>query len=1110
MPEQPVTHQFSDIPASGEDSVGALLSAALQVDADDASIYGRMFETQAPAWYWDLRSGTLVVNEYFKAHLAPAVSSLRDMLNILTPESGERLLTCVGGSLRDQRPFSCEILTKQGDSSQSLLAWGLPLESSADGQSITGVFLPPHNLESAASMHRSDLLFERLFHFSRAATCIIDCEGNLSRYNPAFQQLFHMQGDHRRGQAKPYNFFLDPAVVEFISVDKYRDAIQAGRQLEFEVHYRVDWSEPIRELELSVRVIPVKDKLGRVLHVFVQFDDQSYQSQVEQSLKEQDQLLSSIVDNTHSLITVKSLTGQYLLANREFYRYLDDHHHGDVLGQTDHELFPPEQADASSSRDREVVQQARSISSEETFLDGGGQQKTFWAVRFPIRIDGQTIAAVGCVLTDITPRIEIERELQQQSQEVQLLLDSIQSVIWYLDRWGRVKRGNHEAAKWMPLDEATGKSFLELAPHWDDPAERQREIMGVIRSGEVQLNTLESCHVKSEVVWYKVDKIPTKNTRGDVTGLLLMLTDVTVSRAREQALAESEARYKAFIANSSEAMYRLDLQPPIDIRLDYNTQAALILRDAVMAECNQVMARSLGASRPQDLLGIDLMGMSQSGDNFKDDLREFVANGYRLIDKESIAEDTQHDEVFFQRSAIGIIEDGYLTRLWGTSRDITERRLYIDKLEYQANHDSLTLLPNRNLLYARLRVALDTQSDGQAFALLLIDLDRFKEINDTLGHQAGDSLLRQLGPRLGEAVAEQQATVARLGGDEFAILLPRIRNVQQAVVSAHKILDAIRQPFKLEGLDAEISASIGITACPAQASDISTLMRYADVAMYHAKAERLGVSVYQASYDPHSTKRLTLLSELSRAIREDQLELYFQPKVNIATRRVYGFEALLRWNHPKMGFIPPGEFIPLVEVTELIQPLTAWVLERSVQQAAEWYKQGLHFSVAANLSAQNLLEEGFAEHVGVLLERYDLPAERLELEITESTIMVNPDRAGRALDAVNALGVGLSIDDFGTGYSSLAYLKRLPVQALKIDYSFVISMLTDQQDEIIVNSTINLAHNLGLKVVAEGVEEEALLDKLEAMGCEMAQGYFIARPMPVSELEDWIKDSGWH
>lgn len=1109
MPEQPSTNRFSELSDSVESSVGALLNGALQVDTDNTSLYEPLFATQAPAWYWDLRSGTLVVNEYFKVNLAPAVSSLRDLLNILTPESGERLLTCVGGSLRDQRPFSCELLTSREDNTQSLLAWGLPLESSGGGQSITGVFLPPHNLEPSASMYRSDLLFERLFHFSRSATCIIDCEGNLSRYNPAFQQLFHMQGDHRRGQEGAYNFFLDPAVAKLVAVDQYREAVQAGRQLEFDVHYQVEWSEPARELELSVRVIPVKDKLGRVLHVFVQFDDQSYQSQVEQSLKEQDQLLSSIVDNAHSLITVKNLTGQYLLANREFYRYLDDRH-TDVLGKTDHELFPSEQAELSNRRDREVVQQARSISSEETFRTGTGQQKTFWVVRFPIRIDGQTIAAVGCVLTDITPRIDVERELQQQSQEVQLLLDSIQSVIWYLDRWGMVKQGNHQAAKWMPLEEATGKSFLELAPHWDDPAERQREIMAVIRSGEVQLNTLESCHLEGDLVWYKVDKIPTKNTQGDVTGLLLMLTDVTESRAREQALAESEARYKAFIANSSEAMYRLDLQPPIDIRLDYDTQATLIFRDAVMAECNQVMARLLGARNPQELLGIDLAGMSQKGVNFKGDLREFVANGYRLIDKESDTEAPQHDEVFFQRSAIGIIEDGYLTRLWGTSRDITERRLYIDKLEYQANHDSLTLLPNRNLLYTRLREALATQRDGQAFALLLIDLDRFKEINDTLGHQAGDSLLKQLGPRLGEVVAEQQATVARLGGDEFAILLPRIRNVQQAVVSGHKILDAIRQPFELEGLDAEISASIGISSCPAQASDISTLMRYADVAMYHAKAERLGVSVYQASYDPHSTKRLTLLSELGRAIREDQLELYFQPKVNIATKRVYGFEALLRWNHPKMGFVPPGEFIPLVEVTELIQPLTSWVLERSVQQAAEWHRQGFNFSVAANLSAQNLLDEGFAEHVGMLLERYDLPAERLELEITESTIMVNPDRARRALDAVNALGVGLSIDDFGTGYSSLAYLKRLPVQALKIDYSFVISMLTDQQDEIIVNSTINLAHNLGLKVVAEGVEEEALLDKLEAMGCEMAQGYFIARPMPVSQLEDWIRDSGWH
>lgn len=394
-------------------------------------------------------------------------------------------------------------------------------------------------------------------------------------------------------------------------------------------------------------------------------------------------------------------------------------------------------------------------------------------------------------------------------------------------------------------------------------------------------------------------------------------------------------------------------------------------------------------------------------------------------------------------------------------------------------------------------------------ALMLLDLDRFKEINDTLGHQAGDKLLKQIGPRLEMELAEFPSLIARLGGDEFAILLSRIRNNQQAVVIGHRVLDAIRHPFEVEGLHTEISVSVGITICPDQADDVSTLMRYADVAMYNAKSERKGVSVYQTDYDPHTPKRLALMSDLGRAIREDQLELFFQPKIHINSREIYGFEALLRWNHPEMGFIPPNEFIPLVEMTELIHPMTLWVLENSIAQAKRWKDQGFQFSIAANLSAQNLLGDFLVERIENLLRKYELPAHMLELEITESTIMVDPERALKVLKNIDALGVTLAIDDFGTGYSSLAYLKQLPVETLKIDGSFVTSMLGDEQDEIIVHSTINLAHNLGLKVVAEGVEDEALLERLQGLGCDQAQGYYIARPQPAADVEEWLVEAEW-
>lgn len=714
---------------------------------------------------------------------------------------------------------------------------------------------------------------------------------------------------------------------------------------------------------------------------------------------------------------------------------------------------------------------------------------------------GQSLV-VGSML-NVDRRVETAYE----NTELQQLLDSMRSAIWYMDRWGMVQHSNLQAARWLSLELAFGKNFMEVAPGWDDVAERHREIMQVIRSGCAIWNSLESRCEEGQRFWYRVDKIPTEDTQGVVTGVLLVINDVTDVIAKETALKESEARYRAFIANSSEAMYRFDVEPPIDVHLASKLQHQQLSTRAEVAECNHVGARLLGGKSPDAVLGLPLSQCLLM--DFDGGIEQFICDGYRLQDYDTELIDEDGDKQSFQISAMGIVEEGYLHRFWATTRDITEKKRYMERLEYQATHDSLTLLPNRNKLYQELERSLLHRKPDQKMALMLLDLDRFKEINDTLGHQAGDKLLKQIGPRLEVELAEFPSVVARLGGDEFAILLSRIRNNQQAVVIGHRVLDAIRHPFEVEGLHTEISVSVGITICPDQADDVSTLMRFADVAMYHAKSERKGVSVYQTDYDPHTPKRLALMSDLGRAIREDQLELYFQPKINIAERQVYGFEALLRWHHPEMGFIPPNEFIPLVEMTELIHPMTLWVLENTISQAKRWQLQGYEFSAAANLSAQNLLGDFLVERLDRLLKKYQLPAHLLELEITESTIMVDPERALRVLNGIAQLGITLAIDDFGTGYSSLAYLKRLPVRTLKIDGSFVTAMLDDEQDEIIVHSTINLAHNLGLKVVAEGVEDEQVLERLRQQGCDQAQGYFIEKPQPAEKVDAWLASSEW-
>ncbi|ACE83723.1 sensory box/GGDEF domain/EAL domain protein [Cellvibrio japonicus Ueda107] len=601
--------------------------------------------------------------------------------------------------------------------------------------------------------------------------------------------------------------------------------------------------------------------------------------------------------------------------------------------------------------------------------------------------------------------------------------------------------------------------------------------------------------------------LPIKNKQGKLERVLVQLQDLSRELYARAALQESETSYKAFITNSSEAIWCYDMQPRVDTGLPIAEQVEQIAASAHLVEANRVLLNMLGVETLDDVLGQPL---SESGStNYLFDLDTFIANGYQMVDHDITRQDERGKKFYFQISCTGIIEDGYLRRIWGTTKDVTTRKRYEDKLRHQSLHDSLTGLPNREKLYQDMASCFEQRTAEQISALMLIDLDRFKEINDTLGHNVGDRLLQMIGPRLAAEMAEVPGTVARLGGDEFAVFLPRIRSTHQAVVFGHRILDALAQEYDLEVFCTQMSASIGIAIAPYQAQDHHALMRYADIAMYYAKSQMLGLSIYSPDYDPHSPKRLAMMSELGRAIRENQLCLYYQPKVVLDECRCYGFEALIRWIHPELGFVPPDDFIPIAEFTSLIHPLTAWVLENSIEQCRHWQLQGLNLSVAVNLSARNLMDENIPKLVERLLNKYQLPAARLELEITESSIMSDPNRALRILQHLHELGVHLSIDDFGTGYSSLAYLKRLPVQTLKIDNSFVRNMLGDLQDELIVNSTIHLAHNLGLTVVAEGVENEELMKRLHDMGCDEVQGYFIGRPMTVNNADQWLVESGW-
>ncbi len=432
------------------------------------------------------------------------------------------------------------------------------------------------------------------------------------------------------------------------------------------------------------------------------------------------------------------------------------------------------------------------------------------------------------------------------------------------------------------------------------------------------------------------------------------------------------------------------------------------------------------------------------------------------------------------------------------------------QLEIQATHDALTDLPNRSILQKQLEQATHIARENHiSTALLLLDLDRFKEVNDTFGHDVGDLLLQKIGPCLKRCLSSNDL-LTRLGGDEFAIVLPA-KDAAGAIQVARELLDALDAPFVVNEHAFDIGGSIGIALTPEQGYDVTALLRYADVAMYEAKRSQSGYAIYAPEVDQHSPHKLSLIRGLRQAIADDQLVLHYQPKISLVQDKMVGVEALVRWPHPVHGSIPPEEFIPLAEYSGFIGPLTRWVLEGAVQQCLDWEQVGLCVNVAVNLSTRTLYDPQLLSTVTELLQAYGLPPNRLTLEITESMLMNEPERARVVLAQLRALGVSIAIDDFGTGYSSLAYLKQLPFDEVKIDKVFVLGLGADADpaDKAIVRAVVSVARPLGCRVVAEGVENLEALIFLRESGCDLAQGYYLSGPLSAEDLEQWARTSCW-
>ena len=430
------------------------------------------------------------------------------------------------------------------------------------------------------------------------------------------------------------------------------------------------------------------------------------------------------------------------------------------------------------------------------------------------------------------------------------------------------------------------------------------------------------------------------------------------------------------------------------------------------------------------------------------------------------------------------------------------------QLKHQATHDDLTGLPNRTAFSNSLKTELENESENKgSIAVFLIDLDRFKEVNDTLGHPFGDSLLQIIGSRLNPFLFTHHSNLCRIGGDEFAFIITGISDTKSLLKIADQVMKLIKEPHVVKDIKLDLGASMGISFSGEETVKSQELLGRADVAMYEAKNEGKDYCLYTKSIDQHSRDKLALMSDLRTGIREKQFILHYQPKLDCNSRKVTGFEALIRWNKLDRGLLYPDKFIDLMEMNELIHSLTDFVIEEALEKLRFFHSKGQLFNISVNVSTRNLLDKDFPNRLHLLLKKSGVAAHHLDLEITESAIIKDPVRVLEVLDKIKRIGIMLSIDDYGTGYSSLSYLKQLPIHVLKIDRSFIMNLERNKSDHTIVSSTIALAHNLGLKVVAEGVETESALEILNEQNCDFAQGYFFSKPIPEELLGDYLKQA---